>query len=136
MAVQVVLVRPWTDGHGGAGCCGGDAGSGICLERREDEPRHHDDEVGLVAECYLRLREQVPGVDVQIVTASNTAYLLPRVFGSVLRRRGLRAALRETNRATTAGSLLVGGERVGDVTVLGVDGVVEAVRRRAGPLPA
>jgi hypothetical protein len=87
--------------------------------------------VGLVARTYLLLREQLPDVDVQIVGASNSAYLLPHVFGSVRRRRGTLAALREVNRATTAGSVLVDGERVGDITALGADGVVALVRQRA-----
>lgn len=132
MTSSVVLVRPWTDAHGG-GCCGGDAGDGICLEGGVGGAREHDAEVGLVAETYLRLRAELPGVDVQVVAVSNTAYLLPRVFRAVRRRRGAWAALREMNRATTAGSVLVDGERLGDVTALGVDGAVDAVRRRVGP---
>ncbi|HEX6249072.1 MAG TPA: hypothetical protein VFZ64_14465 [Nocardioidaceae bacterium] len=132
MTISVVLVRPWTDAHGGTGCCSGDARDGICLDGRVDGPREHDAEVDLVAAAYLRLREELPGVDVQIVSASNTAFLLPSVFRSVRRRRGALAALREMNRATTAGSVLVDGERVGDVAELGVDRVVTEVRRRAG----
>ena len=131
MTVRVVLVRPWTDAHGGIGCCGGDARDGICFEGRVDGPRAHDAEVNLVAEAYLRLRREMPEVDVQIVGADNTAYLLPSVFRSVRGRRGTLAALREVNRATTAGSVLVDGERVGNVTELGADAVVEEVRRRA-----
>lgn len=131
MTVSVVLVRPWTDAHGGTGCCSGDARDGICFDGRVDGPREHDAEVGLVAQTYLHLREALPGVDVQIVGASNTAYLLPSVFRAVRRRRGPLAALRELNRATTAGSVLVDGERVGDVLDLGPDGVVAEVRRRA-----
>ncbi|HSE10083.1 MAG TPA: hypothetical protein VLB29_15595 [Nocardioidaceae bacterium] len=132
--MSVVLVRPWTDAHGGTGCCSGDARDGICLDGPVDGAHEHDAEVGLVAEAYLRLREELPQVDVQIVGSNNTAYLLPRVFGTVRRRAGVLAALRETNRATTAGSVLVDGMRVGDITVLGVDGVVDEVRRRAGVL--
>lgn len=128
MTVRVVLVRPWTDAHGGTGCCSGDARDGICFEGRVDGPREHDAEVGLVAEAYLRLRAELPDVDVQIVGANNTAFLLPSVFRSVRRRHGTLAALREVNRATTAGSVLVDGERVGDVVDLGVDGVVAEVR--------
>jgi hypothetical protein len=130
MSVSVVLVRPWTDAHGGAGCCGGDARDGICLDGPVDGPHEHDAEAGLVAQTYLLLREQLPGVDVQIVGSSNTAFLLPTVFRSVRRRRGTLAALREMNRATTGGSVLMDGERVGDVTVLGPTGVVAEVRRR------
>jgi len=131
MTVRVVLVRPWTDAHGGTGCCGGDARDGICFEGRVDGPREHDVEVNLVAEAYLRLRREMPEIDVQIVGADNTAYLLPSVFRAVRGRRGTLAALREVNRATTGGSVLVDGERVGDVTELGLDGVVREVRRRA-----
>lgn len=40
------------------------------------------------------------------------------------------------NRATTAGSVLVEGERVGDVLDLGPDGVVAEVRRRTGQTTA
>lgn len=131
MTLRVVLVRPWTDAHGGTGCCGGDARDGICFDGRVDGPREHDAEVGLVAEAYLRLRTELPEVDVQIVGADNTAYLLPSVFRAVRRRRGTWAALREANAATAGGSVLVDGERVGDVAALGVDGVVTEVRRRA-----
>ncbi|HEU4512558.1 MAG TPA: hypothetical protein VFR87_05590 [Nocardioidaceae bacterium] len=134
MSLRVVLVRPWTDAHGGTGCCSGDARDGICFDGRVDGPREHDAEVGVVAQAYLRLRDELPGVDVQIVGANNTAYLLPSVFRSVSRRRGRLAALRELNRATTAGSVLVDGERVGDVLDLGPDGVVAEVRRRAEAL--
>ena len=128
---RVVLVRPWTDAHGGSGCCSGDARDGICFDGRVDGPREHDPEVGLVAQAYLRLREELPYVDVQIVSLNNTAFLLPTAFRSVRRRHGVLRALRETNRATTAGSVLVDGERVGDVAQLGPAGVVAAVRERA-----
>lgn len=132
MTVRVVLVRPWADAHGGTGCCGGEARDGVCFDGRVDGVRHTDAETELLAEAYLRLREELPGVDVQIVGAGNTAYLLPSVFGAVRRRRGTWAALRATNRATTAGSVLVDGERVGDVRALGVSGVLEQVRRALG----
>jgi len=127
---RVVLVRPWTDAHGGSGCCSGDARDGICFDGRVDGPREHDPEVGLVAQAYLRLRDELPYVDVQIVSLNNTAFLLPTVFRSVRRRHGALRALRETNRATTAGSVLVDGERIGDVAALGPEGVLAAVRER------
>lgn len=136
MSVRVVLVRPWTDAHGGTGCCGGDARDGICFEGRIDGPREHDAEVGAVAEAYLRLRAEVPEVDVQIVGADNTAYLLPSVFRAVRRRRGTWAALKEANRATTAGSLLIDGDWVGDVQQMGIEAVVREVSRRAASAPA
>lgn len=136
MSVRVVLVRPWTDAHGGTGCCGGDARDGICFEGRIDGPREHDAEVGAVAEAYLRLRAEMPEVDVQIVGADNTAYLLPSVFRAVRRRRGTWAALKEANRATTAGSLLIDGDWVGDVQQMGIEAVVREVSRRAASAPA
>ena len=131
MTLNVVLVRPWTDAHGGTGCCSGDARDGICFDGRVDGPHEHDAEVDLVAQTYLRLCDELPDVDVQIVGANNTAYLLPTVFRAVRRRRGALAGLREMNRATTAGSVLVDGERIGDVLDLGADGVVAEVHRRA-----
>ena len=131
MTVRVVLVRPWTDAHGGTGCCSGDARDGICFDGRVDGPRAHDAETDLVAQTYLHLRRALPEVDVQVVGAGNTAYLLPSVFRSVRRRRGTWAALREANRATTGGSVLVNGDRLGDVVDLGVAGVEAVVRARA-----
>lgn len=137
MTVRVVLVRPWTDVHGGTGCCAGEPRDGICLERRTDAARTvgpegpaHADEVSLVAATYRRLREELPEVDVQLVSAGNTAYLLPATFSAVRRRRGGWAALREAVRATTAGSVLIDGERLGDLTCLGTDRVVAEVRTR------
>ena len=127
---RVVLVRPWTDAHGGSGCCSGDSRDGICFDGRVDGPREHDAEVGAVAQAYLRLRAELPYVDVQIVSLNNTAFLLPTVFRSVRRRHGVLRALRETNRATTAGSVLVDGERIGDVAQMGADAVVASVRDR------
>lgn len=132
MTTRVVLVRPWTDAHGGTGCCGGDARDGICFDGRVDGEREHSAETGLVARTFLLLREELPGVDVQIVGSDNTAYLLPTVFRRVRRQQGLRAALRAMNRATTPGSVLVDAERVGDVGTLGPAGVVAEVRRRVG----
>lgn len=134
MSVRVVLVRPWTDAHGGTGCCSGDARDGICFDSRVDGAREHSTETGLVAQTFLLLREELPEVDVQIVGSDNTAYLLPTVFRRVRRQRGLRAALRAMNSATTPGSVLVDAERVGDVATLGPDGVVTEVRRRVGAL--
>jgi hypothetical protein len=136
VTVRVVLVRPWTDARGGGGCCSGHAPDGICLDGSvgqglgDDGSRTRDAESDVVAATYLRLREELPEVDVQLVAAANTAYLLPSVFRTVRRRRGNLAALRQSVRATTAGSVLVDGERVGDVLALGPDGVLAEVRRR------
>jgi hypothetical protein len=66
-----------------------------------------DADVRLVAETYLRLQQELPGVDVQIVGVDNTAYLLPTVFRALRARYGVVAAVRGLNRATTAGAVLV-----------------------------
>lgn len=129
---QVVLVRPWTDGRGGTGCCGGEPSSGICLEHRVGGERGHHADTLVVAQAYRRLREQVGDVDVQIVGADNTVYLLPTMFRAARRRVGTLAALGHAVRATTAGAVLVDGARVGDIAALGPDGVVAAVRRATG----
>lgn len=129
MTTRVVLVRPWRDARLGSSCCG-DARHGICFDERVDISTEHDAEGDLVAQIYLRLREELPDVDVQIVGAENTPYLVPTVFRAVHRRRGLRAALAEINRATTAGSVLLNGERAGDVITLGAGGVVKEIRSR------
>ncbi len=131
-AVQVVLIRPWTDAHAGGGCCGGEVRDGICLDGRLDRDAVADAEVGLVAQAYLRLQGELPDVDVQIVGVDNTVYLLPSVFRALRARHGVLAALRGMNRATTAGAVLVDGESVGDLTTLGVEGALDEVRRRLG----
>lgn len=131
-APRVVLVRPWVDAHGGDGCCSGDARDPIALEHRAGEPVEHAHHTRVVARAYQLLRQELPEVDVQIVSSSNTAYLLPSVLRSARGNGGLRAALRRANRATRPGSLLVDGEYAGDVVDLGPAGVVAAVAERVG----
>ena len=128
--VHVVLVRPWTDAHAGGGCCGGEVRDGVCLDGRLGAAEVADAEVGLVAQTYLRLQRDLPEVDVHIVAVDNTAYLLPSVFRALRARHGVLAALRGMNRATTAGTVLIDGESVGDLTALGVEGALDEVRRR------
>lgn len=99
--------------------------------RPVDQP--HDTRV--VALAYTRLREELPELDVQIVSASNTAYLMPMVLRSARRGDGLRAALRRVNQATRPGALLVDGAYAGDVVELGPDGVVAAVRGMVADVP-
>ncbi|CAN5764804.1 hypothetical protein BH24ACT8_BH24ACT8_10430 [soil metagenome] len=126
---RVVLVRPWVDAHAGAGCCSADTRDPIALEQRVCGPVEHAAETRVTAACYRLLREQLPEVDVQLVSASNTAYLLPTTFAAARRRGGVVDALRECLRAPTAGAVLVDGERIGDVAQLGPGGVVAVVRR-------
>lgn len=123
---RVVLVRPWTDAHAGSGCCSGDARHGVCLERHEREPVDRD--VQAVGETFRRLRTELPDLDVQVVAASNTAYLLPTVYRFARARVGRLAALRQAARSTTAGAVLVDGQQIGHLEALGVDGVLQAVR--------
>ena len=132
--MRVVLVRPWTDAHSGGGCCGAEVRDGVCFDGRVDGNAHTnadtDGAVRLVAETYLRLQRELPGVDVQIVGVDNTAYLLPSVFRALRARYGVLAAVRGMNRATTAGAVLVDGEFVGDLTSLGADSAIAEIRVR------
>lgn len=125
---HVVLVRPWADAHAGSGCCGGDPRHGVCIER--DGRDHADHETLALGEVFRTLRAVLPEVDVQVVAASNAAYLLPTVYRSVRTRTGWMSALRHAVQATSVGAVLVDGERVGDIRDLGPDGVLEAVRAR------
>ncbi|MBD8870579.1 hypothetical protein [Nocardioides donggukensis] len=123
---RVVLVRPWVDARAGGGCCGGEVSDGVCLEGTHDTEAVASDPVG---EAYRRLRAALPDVDVQVVDAGNTAWLLPSTFRAVRRRAGVAAGLRAAVGSTTAGAVLVDGDRVGDLGDLGPDGVVAAVQR-------
>jgi hypothetical protein len=134
MAVtRVVLVRPWTDAHASSGCCSGDARYGVCLEKWPDHQHAPDESTARVGEAYRALKKAHPDVDVQIVGANNTAYLLPTAYRAARTRTGRFDAFRHAARSTTAGAVLVNGERVGDLDELGVDGVLAAVRVRLVP---
>lgn len=129
-ATRVVLVRPWSDAHAGAGCCSGDTRDAIALDAPVCRAPQHSVEVHTVGRAYRLLRDTLPEVDVQIVSAANTAYLLPATYRAARRRGGVLQALREAGRATTAGAVVVDGELVGDIADLGADGVLVAVRSR------
>jgi len=128
---SVVLVRPWSDARAGGGCCGGGTREGVCLERSPaacpaDSPESHAKAAhDPVATAWRELRAARPELDVQLVNAGNTAFLLPFAFRSVRRRAGVVAGLRAAARATTAGAVLVDGERVGTLDELGVDGLLD-----------
>jgi hypothetical protein len=124
---QVVLIRGWTDARAGGGCCSGEVRDSA--PRAAGSPHGHDatdatDATDAVAAAYRRLREERPELDVQIVDAGNTLWLLPTVFRAVRRREGARAALRAALRANRAGAVIVDGAVVGDVVALGPDGVL------------
>ncbi len=131
--MQVVLVRPWSDAHAGSGCCSGDTGDAIALDAPVCRAPRHSEEAEAVGRTYRLLRSELPEVDVQIVSVGNTAYLLPSTYRAARRRGGMLQAMQAANRATTAGAVLVDGERVGDVADLGPEGVLLAVRNRAHP---
>ncbi len=132
---RVVLVRPWTDARAGGGCCGGEARDGVAPlagpgpERRR--AHEHDAVADPVGAAYRALRAQLPDLDVQVVDAGNTAWLLPAVLRRARRRVGTLAAVRSALGATRAGSVLVDGVRVGDLADLDADEVVAVVRRAA-----
>lgn len=126
---RVLLVRPWRDAHGAGGCCSGDVRGGICFEHKVGEHEQHDLSADVVAGTYRLLRRELPAVDVQIVSASNSAFLVPASFRDARRHTGTRAALRHALRSTTAGAVLVDGVIVGDVEQLGPAGVLQAVRQ-------
>ena len=126
----MVLVRPWLDAHPGSGCCSADPRGSIDGSLAAAVPVEHGAATRILAAAYLRLRDRFPDVDVQIVSASNTAYLLPATYAAARRRGGVLASLRACLRAPTAGALLLDGERLGDVTDLGPDGVAVAVATR------
>lgn len=130
MTTHVVLVRPWADAQAGSGCCSGDTREAIALDAPVCRVHDTPEEAQIVGRTYRLLRDRLPDVDVQIVSASNTAYLLPTTYRAARRRVGRARALREAGRATTAGAVLIDGELIGDVADLGPEGVLVAVGNR------
>jgi hypothetical protein len=129
---RVLLLRPWVDAHAGQGCCSGDTRDAIGLDSRPGGPVEHPYAARVVGQSYRRLRESLPDVDVQVVSAGNTVYLLPAVLRGLRLRDGAGAVLRRLNEATRPGSVIVDGAYAGDVVDLGPEGVVRVVRERLG----
>jgi hypothetical protein len=128
---RVVLIRPWTDARAGGGCCSGEVRDGVCLPSDHDgavPESWHEAQPDPVGAAYTSLRTALPHLDVQVVGVGNTAWLLPSTFRTVRRRAGWAAGVRAALASSTAGAVLVDGENVGDLTELGPDGVVAAVR--------
>lgn len=127
---RVVLVRPWTDGHGGGGCCGGEVRDGIALDGSRLAPSvdhgHGPAPADVVGEVWRAVRAALPAVDVQVVSAGNP-WLAAHVLRAVRRHDGLGAGLRAALGSSAAGSVLVDGRRVADLETDPVDVVVEAV---------
>lgn len=124
---HVVLVRPWTDGRGGGGCCGGEVRDRVCLDGDRLPGASHGHQHDPVAAAWRLLRNRRPDVDVQVVDAGNIVWLLPWSFREVRGRDGVVAGLRAALRSTTAGAVLVDGRRVGRIPDLGPHGVLSVV---------
>jgi hypothetical protein len=123
---QVVLIRPWTDARAGGGCCSGEVRDGVAPGVSARPHRH--DEADVVGAAYRLLRHERPDLDVQVVGAGNTLWLVPTVFRPVRRREGVVAALGAALRANRAGAVIVDGEVVGDIEDLGPEGVLRSCR--------
>jgi len=127
MTTRVILVRPWSAGHAAGGCCSGDP-AGVADEC--GPVGHRDPASAQAGACYLALRERLPEVDVQVVSAGNAPYLLPALYRSARASTGVLGSLRAAVRGPGPGAVLVDGERVGDLDQLGPDGVLGAVSAR------
>lgn len=121
--IQVVLVRPWRDAAAGGGCCSASPES-IGLENTTHAGHRTGD---VFAQTYRLLREQLPGVDVQMVSSNNSVYLLPTSYRAARRHHGRLRSMRRAALSTTAGAVLVDGEVVGDVESLGPEAVLAKV---------
>ena len=131
MTVRVVLVRPWVDGRGGGGCCGGEVRDGVApapLERgrRLDVEARPHDHADATTRVYRRLRQDHPDADTQ-VTPANNVWLLGWAFGRVRADHG---ALRAASAAAVAmrpGAVLVDG-----LSVAQIDDGPDTVSRAVG----
>lgn len=121
--IRIVLVRPWRDAAAGGGCCSAGPDS-VGLDNAGHAGHRSAD---VFAETYCLLRKELPGVDVQMVSASNSLFLLPTSYRAARRDHGRLWSLRRAALSTTAGAVLVDGEVVGDVEFLGADGVLGKV---------
>ena len=144
MTVRVVVVRPWVDGRGGGGCCGGEVRDGIApppLAR--DSGRHHPtdghahvhEHIDATTEVYRRLRADHPGIDIQ-VTPANNVWLLGWAFRRVRASHG--PLLRGAGAAAVAmrpGAVLVDGVAVAQIDE-GSDRVSSAVSQALGTMDA
>jgi hypothetical protein len=133
---RVVVVRPWADPDAPTSCCGGQVRDAVCLD--DDAAHRHRTGTGdaatpAVAQLYQRLRVTMPAADVQIVSSTNAAYLVPWAYRSARRRGvGVRAALMAAVGATRAGAVIVDGAVVGDLETDQPARLAELVRQRCG----
>lgn len=132
---SVVLVRPWADDDAETSCCGGRVRDAVCLG--DDADHRHPasaDPADQVADLYRRVRSAVPDADVQIVSSTNAAYLVPWSYRSARRQgRGAWRSLRQALDATRAAAVIVDGEVVGDIEADAPDHLVARVMATVGP---
>lgn len=130
MRTRLVLVRPWRTASAGGGCCSA-APADVCLDHGP-VVQSGSGSVDEFTTTYRQLAAAIPAADIQVVSATNTAYLLPWAYRSARMRCGRFAALRLAMRATVPGAAIVDGLPVGDVATLGADGILAhlAVFRR------
>ena len=127
-AARVVLVRPWVDGRGGGGGCGGEVRDGVAPLPGPSRARHAH--VDATAEAYRRIRRDHPGLDVQ-VAAANNVWLLGWSFRRVRAREGAVRAAGAASVAMRPGAVLVDGRSVAQIDD-GADVVSAAVGRAVG----
>jgi hypothetical protein len=98
----------------------------VCLD--QSEAQRNDQRDSVFAATYRLLRERLPEADVQIAAVSNTLFLLPSGYRAARRKNHTRlGALRRAMASTTAGTVLVDGEMLGDIESMGADAVLEKV---------
>jgi hypothetical protein len=109
----------------GGGCCSAGA-DGVCLDR--PEAAHSDSSDTVFAATYRLLRERLPEADVQIAASSNTIFLVPSSYRAARRNNHNRfESFRRAMASTTAGTVLVDGEILGDIESMGADAVLGKV---------
>jgi hypothetical protein len=111
-AHRVLLVREWDQQTTGSGCCGRLEGGDSELAATDDFRRTRADMERMGA-VYRALRDELPGVDVQIVDPRNLVFLIPGLLGDA-RRHGLgwSQAWRELRRGSGHGAIIVDGRTV------------------------
>ena len=131
---SVVLVRPWADDDAETSCCGGRVRDAVCLGDDADHRHPATETTDPVADLYRRVRSAVPDADIQIVSSTNAAYLVPWSYRAARRQgRGAWRSLRQALDATRAAAVIVDGEVVGDIEADAPDRLVARVMATVGP---
>lgn len=130
----MVIVRPWTDGRAGGGCCGGEVRDGVARIGFSAPQSLSCDRSDPVGQVWRRLCQERPDLDVQVVDAGNP-WLIFTIMRGVRRRVGMARALRAL-RGATPGAVLLDGLWVANLTDLEPDQVLAAVDRSWGSDPS